>query len=216
MNCRNVTGWLSAYIDGECPAAGRVARHLQSCPECARHHMQLLKVAGHIRNIPGPTGSREFADRVMARIHAGETAGSRPARFGAMSKRLGWGLAALLAVVGLGIALTVTFDESEPARHAADTPPAYRLLEDEAARMAATQLLEAGVWPDPLMTDVDLEPDAPAPTVGELVDALAAWTDYVADEDWYAEEDFPALMDALAREDVEALAALWQTYSDEV
>ncbi len=36
---------LSAYIDGESRDPEFIARHLQSCPECARRHVELLKLS---------------------------------------------------------------------------------------------------------------------------------------------------------------------------
>ncbi len=65
---RHVLDELSAYIDGEALEPARIARHLQGCAECARRHLQLLKLGVHLRSMPLPDVRPEFATRVMARI----------------------------------------------------------------------------------------------------------------------------------------------------
>ncbi|HPO15803.1 MAG TPA: hypothetical protein PLI09_20340 [Candidatus Hydrogenedentes bacterium] len=68
MNEKHVIEELSAYIDGEAPDPARIARHLQVCESCARHHMQLLKLSTHLHAMPMPAPRQEFLTRVMAHV----------------------------------------------------------------------------------------------------------------------------------------------------
>lgn len=68
MNGKHVIEELSAYIDGEASDPARIARHLQLCEACARHHMQLMKLSAHLRAMPAPETRPEFVTRVMAHI----------------------------------------------------------------------------------------------------------------------------------------------------
>jgi hypothetical protein len=59
---------LSAYIDGEARDAARIARHLQTCEQCARRHIELLKISTHLHALPLPEAQPEFVTRVMAHV----------------------------------------------------------------------------------------------------------------------------------------------------
>lgn len=59
---------LSSYIDGESRDPERIARHLQSCPDCARRLVELRKLSAHLRALPEPEVHPAFATRVMASL----------------------------------------------------------------------------------------------------------------------------------------------------
>lgn len=104
---RHVLDELSAYIDGEAKDPARIARHLQGCAACARHHMQLLKVSAHVRAIPMPEARPEFAARVLARIAEQE---DTPAPFW---RRPAW-MTAFAAAAALAIGLAGFFAMNAP------------------------------------------------------------------------------------------------------
>lgn len=122
---RHVINELSAYIDGEASDPARIARHLQGCPECARRHIELLKLSAHLRRMPLPDVRPEFATRVMARIAEQEGA---PAPF------RGRRIADAMAVAAL-VALCVTLF-SLWLRQDRETPPAQLVARSIALRDA--------------------------------------------------------------------------------
>lgn len=119
MRCGKVRGKLMAYHDGELKgfSAARVARHLESCPDCAR----LLKAMERADEIaqtasgpaPDPAYWETFTGRIMEKV-ARETSsdGRQPAgpppRFRLSPFRLAPALSmALVVVVAAGVLLKI-------------------------------------------------------------------------------------------------------------
>jgi len=192
---------LSAYIDGEAKDPARIARHLQFCESCARHHMQLLKLSANLRALPPPETRPEFITRVMA--HVAET-GVRHGRFS-------WGVAvpalvfaaAILLAAGLAWRNQTPEATSSPNRIASgsqgnDNEAVVNAIENMIARGADFSLFE------------DIGDDAPEPfsdaSVDDIIDALAfaSWRE-AAPEEWYGEEDFFSVLETLDSGEQEAL-----------
>lgn len=212
----HVVDELSAYLDGESREPERIARHLQSCPECARRHLQLLKLSGHLQALRGPEVHPAFVTRVMA--HAAETPTSR-SWFPRLSPRL----ATALCIAGLVVAGTWRW---MPAPGAPIAPPApgqsplrinVAWQDDAQVVEALSRLMEAGV-PVDLFGDPDeaVESDDTSVPLDTILDSLAdgALDGDVGDP--YAQEDLTGLMDSLAEEDVQLLNDLIETHGNEV
>jgi len=71
---KHVVEELSSYIDGEAKRPERIARHLQHCEQCARRHMELLRLSEHLRALPGPAARPEFVTRVLAEVREQQAA----------------------------------------------------------------------------------------------------------------------------------------------
>ena len=68
MSDKHVLHELSAYIDGETPGAARIERHLQHCADCAKRHMQLLKMSAHLNTLRRGESQPEFIADVLTRV----------------------------------------------------------------------------------------------------------------------------------------------------
>lgn len=68
MKDSHVLEELSAFIDGEADRPEGIARHLQHCEECARRHMELLRLSAHLKALPGPDPQDDFVVRVLHQI----------------------------------------------------------------------------------------------------------------------------------------------------
>lgn len=216
MTNKHVLDELSAYIDGASDDLGRVTRHLQSCPDCARRHLELLKIGAHIRDEQPPVVSADFTERVLAGIadhpqRAGRSSWIRPAFVAGAS------LAALFTLVALGAILAT----QERSRVPEASPAAARgmdvLLESDTSLAALDRLLEEGLWPDIYPADeADAEPES-APTVDDLIEGLAALPDNgETAEPWYGDDDLVSVMEALAEVDATVLNELLKTHWDNV
>jgi predicted anti-sigma-YlaC factor YlaD len=215
MSAMHVTDQLSAYIDGECDAPHKIARHLQSCPDCARRHMELLKLSNHLSALQGPEPDRDFSQQVLARLE--EKVQRGPAILFFMRRpALALALAATFSIVSAGVVFLAK-QGSQTTRQAAQVNEAW--LDDEAVILAFGDLLDAGVWVDPFVSDAMEDEEGigdELPSVDTLVESLATFT---LDDDaiaWYEEDDWIALMDLLAGEDAQVLSELATTHWDEV
>jgi hypothetical protein len=204
---------LSAYLDGESRDPEYIARHLQSCPECARHHVQLLKLSGHLQALRGPDVHPAFVTRVVA-----HTAEIPRARVWFLQFSTRW--AAAFLVLGLIAASTWTWrpETAAPAQPEQTVQRVNVAFQDDAQVVEALgRLMDAGI-------PVDLFGDLDEPTEGEEPDvALESVLESLADassEDEYtdpfAHHDLDGMMDAFAGEDVEMLNNLLETDGNEV
>ncbi|MCC6144918.1 MAG: hypothetical protein IT368_14020 [Candidatus Hydrogenedentes bacterium] len=96
MKDRHVLDELSAYIDGAIRRPERIERHLRHCEDCARRHMELLKLRSHVAALRGPVARAGFEARVLARIEQADEPRLFP-----------WRLAAGMAAVVLLTAVTL-------------------------------------------------------------------------------------------------------------
>ncbi len=137
---RHVLDELSAYIDGEARDPARIARHLQGCADCARRHLQLLKLGAHLRTMSLPDVRPEFATRVMARIAEQESA---PAPFRRRRIVDAMAVAALVALCAGLFSLWLRQDrETAPAQLVAKS---IELRDSDAVVGAFVELFDEGV-----------------------------------------------------------------------
>ncbi len=146
MSDKHVLDALSAYIDGEAAHPDRIERHLRRCPECARRHMELLKLSSHLGAMNVPEVPPEFLTRVMA--HARE-AEMLPARRFWLPASPGWVAALALIVVGLALLYGARPNGSTPATTSREQVAVVRdttlYLDDEAVVDAMAKLMDEGV-----------------------------------------------------------------------
>jgi hypothetical protein len=205
MNGQHVLEELSAYLDGQAEDGARIQRHLQSCPDCARRHLELLQVREHVRALEAPRVSPDFAERVLADIEA-----ATPARdwSGWFSPRicLAGAAAGLLLVAGLWLSL-------EPAVVPQPLGPEIaeeRLLDDEATLAVYAELLEDGGLSETAMLGaVDGPDNLPVDT---FVSTLADSSGPEAPVDWYDDGDLMDVLEQLAAEDPDTLSELLKTH----
>lgn len=191
MKTSHVLDELSAYIDGEGRNAEGIARHLQSCPACARRHMELLKVSANVKALRGPESNPAFVTRLMARI-----GDEQPRRSRAWYVALQVAFAAcLLAMVSVGIWRWLPEGEPLETGVLPETHPRLNVTwqDDERVVEEFSRLMDEGV-------NLDLFGDP-----GEPVS-----------EDAQASEPPPALLAGLGAPDVSAaLVDLLGTLSED-
>ncbi len=199
MNDKHVLNELSAYLDGECPAQKRVARHLERCPDCARRYKELAALSARVRRLPAPDVRPEFTARVVASIEE-----SAPA-----PRRRSGRLAAPLAIAALVLFVAVTATRfartpSTPAPPAPTFPSEAVLLAELERRISDGD--NAATW------------EAPEPSDGWPEEDIAddEWLDVLACADWFdtvaevleADADLDAVIFALGEDEALALKEL--------
>ena len=213
MSTPHVLDELSAYIDGESREPQAIARHLQSCPECARRHVELSKLAQHVHALPAPEVLPSFASRITARLEGDDAVPRWRQRF--LFQRAvptAWALAAVLLIVGSAYVVIQKVESLSEVPLIAESPPVPIDPDPE----VLARILDQGIWEAPFGEDesesagesVDL-------SVELLIDALAATAGEVEAADWYEEEDLLMVLEALAQEDVQVLSELAQNHWDE-
>ena len=213
MSTPHVLDELSAYIDGESHDPQRIARHLQSCPECARRHMELSKLAGHVHALRAPEVLPGFSERIAARVQADTPTPFWRQPF--VTQRVvptAWALAAVLCIVGT--AYVVIQQVEAPLRDVPIATSPAEAIDPDPELLA--HILERGIWETPF-EEADSEEDTmPADlSVDLLIDALAATVGEEGAEAWYEEEDLLAILETLAEADVQILSELAQDHWDE-
>lgn len=201
MNDRHVEAELSAYLDGEAKEPARIQRHLQTCPECARLHLEMLKLSARLRALPNPEASPDFSGRVLDRVAQAEP-----------SRLHRWPVFALMAA---GLVLTAGLAwfrgigvQSSPGRVAefgeAVAPSPMEQLASELAEDS-----DWGYYGDETERGLGLgvtHEDETALLTGMSLE----------DEDAYGERgDSFESIDALSREEMDALAEALETYLEE-
>lgn len=209
----HVVDELSAYIDGESRDPEFIARHLQSCPDCARRHVEFLKLSGHLKALSAPEVHPAFVNRVMA--HTADIPRSR-VWFPQHSQR--WAAACCItALIAVG-AWRWLPESTAPARPDTPVQRVNVAWQDDAQVVEALgRLMDAGI-PVDLFGDVDEASDMEEPDVA-LESILESLADASSEDDYmdpFAHEDLDSMMDAFAGEDVEFLNGLLQTDGSEV
>jgi hypothetical protein len=211
MKASHVLDELSEYIDGVSPHPDRIARHLQSCPECARRHLELLKLSSHLRALPAPEMDGAFVARVMARVE------DQPARLPWLQRSPVRFLAAactVAAAVAAGLWLHPGLSDAPvPAVPALNT--AWQ--DDEQVVEAFARLMDAGVALD-LFGDVDSAAEDDALEVVPVDRFLATLADGASETgyDSWDSDEISALLDAAGELDEQALGELLETWKSEV
>jgi hypothetical protein len=74
MNHEELRERLSAYLEADLEASeqARVEEHLSGCPDCRREYRELRHTVDLLRGLPAPDPPPDLADRVIARLRAGE------------------------------------------------------------------------------------------------------------------------------------------------
>ncbi len=197
MNDPHVIDELSAFLDGEAREPERIARHLQTCEDCARHHIQLRKLSAHVQAMPLPEVRPEFLTRVMA--HAAEMGPVRArGRLAFAWPRFAAVLCAVAFVAGAGYVWFAPHPVSAPGEAPGTAETEWTPLIAEGPDPAPIE--QAG---EELLQDV---------TYDDLIAVLAeAWTESDEDTDAGAAEDAFDEVDSLEPQD----AAIFQEVVNE-
>ncbi len=210
MSTHHVLDELSAYIDGACADPDRIARHLQSCSSCARHHLELRRVSAHLRALPAPPVSEDFAERVAARL---DEAPPVTPLFSPLVLRFACAACAAIALGGLALRFGGDGKESGGAK---PVPVNLAWQDDERVVEEFARLMDAGVALDVFGDPSEVESDEPWPQLDEdaMLEVLA---EDVAEFDSAEElpEDLGAILDALAEIDAQMLSELLRTNDNE-
>ena len=159
MNCEELRDRLSAHLEADLDARerARVEEHLSECPDCRREYRELRHTVDLLRGLPPVDPPTDLADRVIARLRAGE---GRPGLLARCQARVSgiaempWstpaaafalGLAALAIVRGFDLSVEVP-GWTEPAA-VPKAEVASDLPRQPAAR--ATRLVGASAEPGP-------------------------------------------------------------------
>ncbi len=209
----HVVDELSAYIDGESRNPEFIARHLQSCPDCARRHVELLKLSGHLKALSAPEVHPAFVTRVVA--HTVDIPRAR-VWFPLLSPRR----VAALCIVLLVAAGTWRWlpESTAPAPQHSPVQRVNIAWQDDAQVVEALgRLMDAGL-PVDLFGDMDEATDTEEPDVAleSMLESLADASSEEVFMDPFAHQDLDSMMDAIAGEDVEILNGLLQTDGNEV
>ena len=204
---------LSAYIDGESRNAPAIARHLQSCPECARRHVELSKLTRHVHALPAPEVLPSFAARVVARLDQADAPARWHDRFLVQhALPTAWALAAVLLIVGTAYVVIQEVESRSDLPSVAESSPAP--VEPDPEVLA--RILDMGIWEGPFGEDeAEVAGESVDLSVELLIDSLAAIAGDAETGEWYEEEDLMAVMEALAQEDVQVLSELARNHWDE-
>lgn len=200
MKRGHVHAELSAYLDGETKDPVSIQRHLQTCPECARRHLEMLKISARLRALPDRECPPNFTEKVLASI------ADAPLRRG------GWLPAFALAAAGLALAVGLLWARY-PHMLDKGTPPvqtATSQVIDELAVQLAEEV-ELG-----LQDEVDFS-DEPGMTLSyEEAAILLAQTASAGDEeeDGGGSDTFESI-ENLTREQMDALSTELETYLEE-
>ncbi len=197
---------FDGYLDGTLDAVGcsRVEAHVAECASCAVELVELRRVRALLRQLGDPEPPPDFAERVLARIAAGEAA-ARGGRLESAWRRLpvlplalAAGVAGLFWVVGNAPEALLPLEPAarspavrEPARQAA-----AREMRDTRQVARSTASVPRPVWlpgaasARPAASDGRPAPDgtagAPASELDELLTSQLALA--LADVDAYAVE----------------------------
>jgi predicted anti-sigma-YlaC factor YlaD len=171
MNHEELRERLSAYLEADLEESERVRieEHLRGCPDCRREYRELRHTVDLLRSLPEPDPPPELADRVIARLRAGE---GRPGPVARLQARLwdvsesSWstplaavaaGLVALAIVRGVDVSVEIPGWTSSGADPRAEIASGTGDLLSE--RSAGTRPMAAA---------------APQPRMGEVVSPLLA------------------------------------------
>jgi hypothetical protein len=112
MNHEELRERLSAYLEEDLDASeqARIEEHLGGCPDCRQEYRELRHMVDLLRGLPAPDPPPDLADRVIARLRAGE---GRPglvarcqARIAGMAE-FSWATPVATVAVGLGVLAVV-------------------------------------------------------------------------------------------------------------
>jgi anti-sigma factor RsiW len=125
--CRVYEEQLSAYLDGELPAAraARLEAHLRVCPHCRGELNALIGIAEHIRAASRQLEvSQEFDQRVLRAVGYLRVTGCQQVRRRSLVRPVVGLIAAMLALLGMAWHLLTRPPAPRPAPEPALVAPA--------------------------------------------------------------------------------------------
>jgi len=136
---------LSAYLEADLDAGerARIEEHLRGCPDCRREYRELRHTVDLLRRLPAPEPPPDLADRVIARLRAGEGRPGLMGRCQAWVSRIAepswsrpvaavaFGLGALAIVRGLDVSVEI------PGWTRSTAVPPVEIASEPAARLSA-------------------------------------------------------------------------------
>jgi anti-sigma factor RsiW len=136
MNHDELCERLSAYLEADLEARERVRieEHLRECPACRREYRELRHTVDLLRGLPSPDPPSDLADRVIARLRAGEGRPGLMARCQARIARFAdtpWStpVAAVAVALGvLGIVRGVDVSSEFPGWKGSESPPQLEMV----------------------------------------------------------------------------------------
>ena len=148
---------LSAYLEADLDPSeqARIEEHLAGCPDCRREYRELRHTVDLLRGLPAPDPPPDLADRVIARLRAGEGRPGLVARCQARIADLAgvpWstsvaavavGLAALVMVRGLDVSLEI------PGWSHSEAVPRVEIAVESPAQLPAPADRPLGTSPEP-------------------------------------------------------------------
>ncbi len=157
MNHEALRERLSAYLEEELEESERVRveEHLESCPDCRREYRELRHVVDLLRRLPSPDPPPELADRVIARLRAGEGRPGLVARCRARASRIAdisWStpLAAVaVGMVALAIVRGVDVSLEFPGANDSEVVPATPVAAESPAEHTARGIAAFHIGPEP-------------------------------------------------------------------
>ncbi len=116
-NCAEIQVELSAYVDGELPAARRASfdDHLATCAACRQRAQELRQLAAGVKALPGLQPSPQFLREVRAKVSA--------ARPEARSHKVAWWGLPVGAAAMIALLVTATVLMRTPSRRDAGQLP---------------------------------------------------------------------------------------------
>ena len=210
---RHVVDELSAYLDGEVQDPDRIARHLATCPACARHHLELQLLSGQLKALRGPEAHPAFVARVMA--HTAEVQADR-----GWFPRLAPQLAAALCVTVLTIAglwrwLPHPSDAPAPGTEYPRVNVAWQ--DDAKVVEALSRLMDSGARVD-LFGDLDepVEMDEADIGLDSVLESLAEASIGAEVVDPFAQDDMSDFLDVSGEDEPLLLNDLHEAGENEV
>jgi hypothetical protein len=145
MNHEALRERLSAYLEADLEESerARIEEHLEGCPDCRREYRELRHTVDLLRGLPVPDPPPELADRVIARLRAGEGRPGLMARCQARASRIvesSWStpLAAVAAgLVALAIVRGVDVSVEIPGWSDTEAAPAIEIAAERPAELPA-------------------------------------------------------------------------------
>jgi hypothetical protein len=148
---------LSAYLEADLEARERVRieQHLRECPDCRREYRELRHTVDLLRGLSEPEPPSDLADRVIARLRAGE---GRPGLLGRWQDRVSrvaegpWSTPVAAVALGLGVlAIVRGVDVSLeiPGWTRPEAPPGVEIAAERPAESSARRISAFGVTAEP-------------------------------------------------------------------
>jgi anti-sigma factor RsiW len=163
MNHDELCERLSAYLEADLEASERaqIEEHLSGCPDCRREYRELRHTVDLLRRLPAPDPPLDLADRVIARLRAGEGRPGLVARCQAWIAPIAetpWStpVAAVAVALGvLGIVRGVDVSSEFPPWDRSESRPQVEIASETPEELPArpvreTRLMGASAEPSPV------------------------------------------------------------------